>query len=264
MDIVSDVRRLFKPRSGCRRERGDSAMTDGRYVEKRYIEERYILAYRNELIGTYYVFDDGSVSYEAYHYIPDHIRDELKQDGLSENIGRNIRQKGHIPFFDDLMKETNRVQGRKRVIYESGPVRMMRVPQETGKRFMVYRRSAQKGEKGYSPKDHTMPLREGRGGPDDQEKWVSWYEFVRMDDGTFEAQLDEAWYGGYGHNDGGTIRSEIPEGWSELPYDEFLERVAELAGASGFGFTADDLKEKKGLRKFFDFGDKNDEKKDPQ
>ena len=90
----------------------------------RYIEEEYIPAYRNEKIGIYYVFDDGMVSYEAYRHIPDHIRDELKQDGLSENIGRNIRQKGHIPFFDDLMKETNRVQGRKRVIYESGPVRM--------------------------------------------------------------------------------------------------------------------------------------------
>ena len=230
----------------------------------RYIEEEYIPAYRNEKIGIYYVFDDDMVSYEAYRHIPDRIRDELKQAGLLKNIGRNIEQNGPIPFFEDLMKKTNRVQGRKRVIYESGPVRLMRVPQETGKRFMIYRRSAQKGEKGYSPKDYTAPLREGRGGPDDQEKWVSWYEFVRMDDGTFEAQLDEAWYGGYGHNDGGTIRSEIPEGWSELPYDEFLERVAELAGASGFGFTADDLKEKKGLRKFFDFGDKNDEKKDPQ
>lgn len=226
---------------------------------ERYIEEEYIPAYRNEPFGVYYIFDNGDVLYEAYHHIPDHFRDELKCQGLTKTIERG----GPIPFFEDLMKESNRVKGRKRVIYESGLFRMMRIPKETGERFLIYRRRAQKGEKGYSPKDYTAPLREGTGGPDDQEKWVSWYEFVRMDDGTFEAQLDEAWYGGYGHNDGGTIRSEIPEEWSELTYDEFLDRVIELAGASGFGFTAEDLKEKKGLRKFFGFEDEN-EKKDPQ
>ena len=38
-----------------------------------------------------------------------------------------------------------------------------------------------------------------------------------------------------------------------LSYDEFLERVITLASAKHYGFTPDDLKEKKGLKEFFGF-----------
>ena len=74
-----------------------------------------------------------------------------------------------------------------------------------------------------------------------------------MDDGTYEAELDEAWWWGGGHNDGGTIRNEIPEAWFDLPYDEFLENVVTLSAAAHYGFAAEDLKEKRGLREFFGF-----------
>jgi len=38
-----------------------------------------------------------------------------------------------------------------------------------------------------------------------------------------------------------------------LSYDEFLERVITLAAAKHYGFTVDDLKERKGLKEFFGF-----------
>ncbi len=90
--------------------------------------------------------------------------------------------------------------------------------------------------------------------PEGMREWASWYAFNKMDDGTYEAELDEAWWWGGGHNDGGTIRREIPEEWFELPYEDFLEKVVTLAAASHYGFTAEILLEKKGLKEFFGFG----------
>jgi hypothetical protein len=56
-----------------------------------------------------------------------------------------------------------------------------------------------------------------------------------------------------GHNDGGTIHTEIPEDWFTLPYDEFLERAITLSAAAHYGFTVDELKKKKGLKEFFGY-----------
>ena len=85
-------------------------------------------------------------------------------------------------------------------------------------KFMIYRRDAKKGEATYK----------------------------------YEAELDEAWNEG-SHNGGGTICVDIPPEWFGLSYDVFLERVITLAAASHYGFTVDDLKEKKGLKEFFGF-----------
>ena len=85
-------------------------------------------------------------------------------------------------------------------------------------------------------------------------EWASWYAFNKMDDGTYEAELDEAWWWGGGHNDGGTIHREIPEEWFDLPYKDFLEKVVTLAAASHYGFTAEILLAKEGLKEFFGFG----------
>ena len=100
-------------------------------------------------------------------------------------------------------------------------------------KFMIYRRDAKKGEATYSPKS-------------------PWYCFNKRDDGKYEAELDEAWNEG-SHYGGGTICVDIPQEWFRLSYDEFLERVITLAAASHYGFTIDDLKEKKGLKEFFGF-----------
>jgi hypothetical protein len=46
---------------------------------------------------------------------------------------------------------------------------------------------------------------------------------------------------------------DIPQEWFRLSYDVFLERVITLAAATHYGFTVDDLKEKRGLKEFFGF-----------
>ena len=118
---------------------------------------------------------------------------------------------------------------------------------------MVYRRDAKKGEATYSPKSHSAPHFEGHY-VEGMEEWASWYCFNKKEDGTYEAELDEAWDEG-SHYGGGTIDVDIPKEWFALSYDEFLERVITLAGAKHYGFTVDDLKEKTGLKQFFGFKD---------
>ena len=66
-------------------------------------------------------------------------------------------------------------------------------------------------------------------------------------------RADEAWWWGGGHNDGGTMREEVPEEWLDLPYDELLENLVALVRAGHYGFTAEHLRRKEGLREFLGF-----------
>jgi len=120
-------------------------------------------------------------------------------------------------------------------------------------KFMIYRRSARKGEAGYSEKEYSAPHYEWEKTPEGMTEWVSWYCFNKLGSGSYEAELDEAWCWGGSHNDGGTICTEIPEEWFSLPYDAFLNRVITLSSALHYGFTAEDLKGRPGLKEFFGF-----------
>ena len=51
----------------------------------------------------------------------------------------------------------------------------------------------------------------------------------------------------------GKDRGEIPKEWFELKYDEFLENLVTLSSASCYGFKAEELKEKEGLKEFLGF-----------
>ena len=104
-------------------------------------------------------------------------------------------------------------------------------------KFMVYDRLARKGSSAYSPKSHSAPHFEGHY-VEGMEEWASHYCFIKKEDGTYEAELDEAWDEG-SHYGGGTINVAIPK--------------ESLASAKHYGFTPDDLKEKKGLKEFFGF-----------
>ena len=123
-------------------------------------------------------------------------------------------------------------------------------------KFMIYRRDAKKGEATYSPKSHSAPHFEGHY-VEGMEEWASWYCFNKKEDGTYEAELDEAWNEG-SHYGGGTIDVDIPKEWFALSYNDFLEHVITLAGAKHYGFTVDDLKDKEGLKEFFGFKEKED------
>ena len=217
-----------------------------------YLQDYYKVFYNDQTVGYYSVMSDETVIFDTAWGSPWDLEAELKELGLD----REVRSRTAIKSLDALTREENRVPGRKRIIYQAGPLRLEREPQETGDRFSVYRRSAKQGEPDYSPLPHDAPHREGPKTPEDMREWASWYAFNKMDDGTYEAELDEAWWWGGGHNDGGTIHTEIPEEWFELPYEEFLERVVSLASAAHYGFTAKQLMKRRGLKEFFGFEEK--------
>ncbi|MBR6400202.1 MAG: hypothetical protein IKS17_03120 [Firmicutes bacterium] len=214
-----------------------------------YISDIYDVSYKDRTIGRYFIYENGKVSYDTAWGCPWDIKDELAALGLD----RERRDISSVPVLAELIKPENRVAGRKRIMYRGGDLLLEREPQETGERYSVYRRAADEGEPDYSPLAHDAPHYEGPHTPEGMREWASWYAFNKMDDGTYTAELDEAWWWGGGHNDGGTIRREIPEEWFELPYDEFLSNVVTLAAAAHYGFTPEMLKEKKGLKSFFGF-----------
>ncbi len=216
-----------------------------------YIQDRYNVIYNGKTIGSYYTFNDGKASYTAGWGCPWDLEEELQSYGLAEDINDSAP----LPLFTGLIQDVYRVPGRRQIIYENGPFRLEREPRETNERYSVYRRAAEEGDPDYSPLRHDAPHREGPGTPEDMREWASWYAFVKMDDGNYGAELDEAWWWGGGHNDGGTIRRIIPEEWFGLPYDRFLEQVVTLCAAAHYGFTADMLKKKDGLKEFFGFSE---------
>lgn len=199
------------------------------------IEEEYRIFYDNQKLGAYYVYTDGKTSLSSFETPEGYTRQRFKT------------------MLAKMLTDAHRLSGTRKHVWQSGLVKMERVPKDVEK-YWIYRRGASKGEPTYSPKSHSAPHYEGRY-VEGMEEWASWYCFNKKDDGMYEAELDEAWNEG-SHNGGGTIRVEIPEEWLGLSYDEFLERVVTLSSASHFGFTPEDLKEKEGLRAFFGFDDK--------
>ena len=214
-----------------------------------YLADEYKVFYGSRKIGTYLTYTN---SQSRYHYASDcpwDIGKELSELGLD----KDIECKKQVKVFSDMIKEENRVQGRKRIIYKSGELALERVPRNSVERFSVYRRAADEGEPDYSPLPHDAPHYEGPHTPEGMREWTSWYAFDKMDDGTFEAVLDEGWWWGGGHNDGGTIHSEIPEEWFGLSYEDFLGNVVKLSAAAHYGFTPELLLEREGLKEFFGF-----------
>lgn len=216
-----------------------------------WLIEEYKLTCNDKYVGHYYVYENHTYNYRANSWENDikDFKDLLAEKGLLKNLD----SKTPISAIEAMKKEENRVKGRKRPIYKDGPFTLERIPLETDDRFLVYRIGAEKNEPGYSDKDHSALHYEGPKTPEGMREWTTWYAFEKMDDGTYQASLDESWWWGGGHNDGGTIHTDIPEEWFELSYDEFLENVVTLSSASHYGFTPDELKGKKGLKEFFGF-----------
>ncbi|MBO4658470.1 MAG: hypothetical protein J5637_02485 [Prevotella sp.] len=198
------------------------------------IKDQFKVSCDAKPIGTYYVYANGDSSYDSY---------ELPEGYTKERL---------VSLLKKIAADTYRLKGTRKHIWQSGPIKMERVPKDVEK-YMVYQCGAEKGDPTYSPKSHSAPHYEGRY-IEGMEEWASWYCFNKKDDGMYEAELDEAWNEGC-HNGGGTIRVEVPEAWLDLSYDEFLERLVTLASASHFGFTPEDLKGKVGLKGFFGFRD---------
>ena len=213
--------------------------------------EEYSVSYDGNLIGYYYIYEDHKEEYGVWRFCSEEVKKEVSKYGLDQDIENS----GSIEILSSLIDEKNRVKGRKRIIYDDGHLRLERIPRESGETFYVYRRAAKQGDLDYSPLPHDAPHYEGEKTPEGMREWANWYAFRKMDDGTYEASLDEAWWWGGSHDDGGTMHREIPEEWFELSYDEFLEHVVTLAAAAHYGFTPEILKNRKGLKEFFGFKD---------
>ena len=213
------------------------------------LTDKYTVQYDNKVIGYYSVFSDHTVSYYTAYGCPWDIDKELK----AFNLDLDQEHVEPIPCLKALINDQYRLKNRKRMIYQDGMLTLIRSPQETDERYSIYRRSAEPTDPDYSPLPHDAPHYEGPHTPKDMREWASWYAFNKMDDGTYQAELDEAWWWGGGHNDGGTIRTEIPEEWFTLPYPEFLKHVVSLSAASHYGFTTEMLLEKEGLKEFFGY-----------
>ena len=214
-----------------------------------YIKDEYEVIYGDRTVGYYYVYSDDSVSYSTAWGSPWDLEEQLK----ALKLDKEKKRKKPLKQFSDIICEEYRIPGTRKRIYQKDMIKLERYSRETDERYYVYKRSAEEGDPEYSPLHHDAPHNEGPHTPEGMREWASWYAFVKMDDGNYQAELDEAWWWGGGHNDGGTIRREIPEEWFDLPYEEFLENVVTLAAAAHYGFTAEMLKEKKGLKEFFGF-----------
>ncbi len=214
----------------------------------RTIEDEYEVFFKEEEIGEYYIFDDGSTDYCAF----ENELESLENENIPPMLKESFESEKEKPYFKDLMKKSRRAHETRKTVYAKGDVSFIRVPKEID-RIYIYKRDADDGDPAYDEDDHSAPHCEGSGPIEGMSEWASWYCFNKMDDGTYEAELDEAWCWGGGHNDGGTIRVEIPEEWQDLAYDEFLERVITAASARHYGFTVEHLKRREGLKKFFGF-----------
>lgn len=219
------------------------------------VTDGYTVYYNGKAVGSYSVLSDGSSRYYTSWMLEDDVREELKQYGLD----RDKDLKRQMKAMSGLISEENRVPGLRQKIYVSGPFRIVRTPEWTGESFYIYRRDADKDSPDYSPLPHVAPHREGPDTPEGMREWATHYCFNKMDDGTYEAELDESWWWGGSHNDGGTIHTMIPEEWFSLPYGEFLDNVLRLSAASHYGFTREILLSKDGLREFFGYGEEKQE-----
>ena len=213
------------------------------------ITDEYDVLYNGKTVGYYYVYSDKTVSFYTASGSPWDIEEELKELGLDQEL---TYQKP-LKTLSGIIKKKYRVPGLKKIIYENGSLKLVRRSEETDERFSVYRLAAEEGEPDYSPLKHDARHWEGPHTPEDMREWATWYAFRKMDDGTYQAELDESWWWGGSHNDGGTMHAPIPEEWFELSYDEFLENVVTLVAAAHYGFTPELLKEREGLKEFFGF-----------
>ena len=215
-----------------------------------YITDEYLIGYKGKNVACYEVMSDGRCMFYPYQGLSDEQKEAMNAVGIGV---KTLERKRPIKAVAALMKDEYRVPGIRGKVFVCGDWRVERIPQETEEVFTVYRHNAEKGEPWYSEKDHSAPHCEGSGPIEGMSEWCTWYLFRRMDDGTYQAELDESWWWGGGHNDGGTIRTPVPEEWFALGWDEFLENLVRLSAAAHYGFTPEDLKEREGLREFFGY-----------
>ena len=112
----------------------------------RYVKDRYTVSYKNTAVGYYSVFNDGSAEYNTAWGSPWDMEEELKALKLDKEMSGKKAEK----LFSNVICDENRVPGRKRIIYRKDSLVLERRPEETGERFSVDRRNADRKDQDYS------------------------------------------------------------------------------------------------------------------
>ena len=121
------------------------------------ILDKYKVFYNDKVIGYYYIYSNHKATYYTEWGCPWDMEDKLKELGLE----KELQETNPLKVFTDLINDANRVPGRRRILYQKGPMLLERYPMDTGERFTVYRRGAKKGTPEYSPLSHDAPHYEG-------------------------------------------------------------------------------------------------------
>ena len=121
--------------------------------------EHFLVYYNEDCIASYYM-DEKEEEYEYYVGWP-----KTYQGKVPEEYLKNKKLKRPYKLMKDIMTEENRLQGTRKTVYVSGPVRIVRIPKDID-HFLIYRMNAKKGEQGYSEKKYSAAHYEGEHTPE--------------------------------------------------------------------------------------------------
>ena len=130
-----------------------------------WIIDHYKITYNGLYVGEYYIYGDNTYRYyvNSWDKELEPIKDLLEKKGLL----KNKESKKPITAITKMMKDENRVKGRKRPIYHNDGFTLERIPNETNERFLVYRCDAKKASRAILKKAiplHIMKVKKRRKG----------------------------------------------------------------------------------------------------
>ena len=97
------------------------------------ILDKYKVFYNDKVIGYYYIYSNHKATYYTEWGCPWDMEDKLKELGLE----KELQETNPLKVFTDLINDANRVPGRRRILYQKGPMLLERYPMDTGERFTV-------------------------------------------------------------------------------------------------------------------------------
>ena len=95
------------------------------------ILDKYKVFYNDKVIGYYYIYSNHKATYYTEWGCPWDMEDKLKELGLE----KELQETNPLKVFTDLINDANRVPGRRRILYQKGPMLLERYPMDTGERF---------------------------------------------------------------------------------------------------------------------------------
>ena len=113
-----------------------------------HITKHFNVYFKDHCIGNFYMFSNNKKSYytSSYSFIG------LENEKIDPEFKEEVQEVDSVPFIEEIISDKYRLKDIKKDIYQKGDFRIERIPEEVAK-FWIYKRSANKGEEGYSDKD---------------------------------------------------------------------------------------------------------------